>query len=83
MKISKSFKIYTFIFIGFLFVNNPLAYAEGLSNNLIIHDKPKKERINSKITIFQDVDLSKNKGKIMVLNFGQHYVLHVKGDAIT
>ena len=41
MKISKSFKIITFIFIGFLFVNNPLIYAE-LPNNLIIHDKPKK-----------------------------------------
>ena len=40
MKISKSFKIITFIFIGFLFVNNPPAYAE-LLNNLVIHDKPK------------------------------------------
>ena len=41
MKISKSFKITTFIFIGFLFVNNPFAYSE-LPNNLIIHDIPKK-----------------------------------------
>ena len=41
MKISKSFKSITFIFIGFLFVNNPSTYAE-LPNNLVIHDKPKK-----------------------------------------
>ena len=41
MKISKSFKIITFIFIGFLFVNNPFTYAE-LPTNLVIHDKPKK-----------------------------------------
>ena len=41
MKISKSLKIYAYIFIGFLFVNKPFALAE-LPNNLIIHDKPKK-----------------------------------------
>ena len=41
MKISKSFKIITFIFIGFLFVNNTFTYAE-LPANLVIHDKPKK-----------------------------------------
>ena len=69
MKISKSFKIITFIFIGFLFVNNPLTYAE-LPNNLVIHDKHKKiTNIIFKDSNLQDVDLSKNKGKIMVLNF--------------
>ena len=69
MKISKSFKIITFIFIGFLFVNNPLTHAE-LPNNLVIHDKPKKiTNITFKDINLQDVDLSKNKGKIMVLNF--------------
>ena len=69
MKISKSFKIITFIFIGFLFVNNPPAYAELLSN-LIIHDKPKKiTNLTFKDINLQDVDLSKNKGKIMVINF--------------
>ena len=69
MKISKSFKIITFIFIGFLFVNNPFTYAE-LPNNLIIHDKPKKiNNITFKDINLQDVDLSNNKGKIMVLNF--------------
>ena len=69
MKISKSFKITTFVFIGFLFVNNPLTYAE-LPNNLVIHDKPKKiTNIIFKDSNLQDVDLSKNKGKIMVLNF--------------
>ena len=69
MKISKSFKIITFIFIGFLFVNNPFTYAE-LPNNLVIHDKPKKiTNISFKDINLQDVDLSKNKGKIMVLNF--------------
>ena len=69
MKISKSIKIITFIFIGFLFVNNPLTYAE-LPNNLVIHDKPKKiTNVTFKDINLQDVDLSKNKGKIMVLNF--------------
>ena len=69
MKISKSFKITTYIFIGFLFVNNPFAYSE-LPNNLIIHDKPKKiTKVTFKDSNLQDVDLSKNKGKIMVLNF--------------
>ena len=69
MKISKSFKIITIIFIGFLFVNNPFAYGE-LPNNLIIHDKPKKiTNTTFKDINLQDVDLSKNKGKIMVLNF--------------
>ena len=69
MKISKSFKIITFIFIGFLFVNNPSTYAE-LPNNLVIHDKPKKiSNITFKDINLQNVDLSKNKGKIMILNF--------------
>ncbi len=69
MKISKSFKITTFIFIGFLFVNNPIANAETL-NNLVIHEKPKKvTNVTFKDSNLQDVDLSNNKGKIMVLNF--------------
>ncbi len=69
MKISKSFKIYIYIFMGFLFVNNPSVYAE-LQDNLIIHDKPKKiTNITFKDINLQDVDLSKNKGNIMVLNF--------------
>ena len=69
MKISKSFKITKFIFIGFLFVNNLFANAEFL-NNLVIHEKPKKvTNVTFKDSNLQDVDLSKNKGKIMVLNF--------------
>ena len=69
MKISKSFKIITLVFTGFLFVNNPYTYAE-LPNNLVLHDKPKKiGNITFKDINLQDVDLSKNKGKIMVLNF--------------
>ena len=69
MKISKSFKITTFIFIGFLFVNNLIADTE-LPSNLVIHDKPKKiNKVIFKDINLQDVDLSKNKGKIMVLNF--------------
>ena len=69
MKISKSFKIITFIFIGFLFVNNPFAYTE-LPSNLVIHDKPKKiTNITFKDINLQEVDLSKNKGKIVILNF--------------
>ncbi len=69
MKISKSFKITTYIFIGFLFVNNLFADS-GLLNNLVIHDQPKKiTNVTFKDSNLQDVDLSKNKGKIMVLNF--------------
>jgi len=69
MKISKSFKITKFIFIGFLFVNNLFANAEFL-NNLVIHEKPKKvTNVTFKDSNLQDVDLSNNKGKIMVLNF--------------
>ena len=69
MKISKSFIIITLVFIGFLFVNNPLTYAE-LPNNLIIHDKPKKiTNLTFKDINLQEVDLSKNKGKIVILNF--------------
>ena len=80
MKISKSFKIITFIFIGFLFVNNPFTYAE-LPNNLIIHDKPKKiTNITFKDINLQDVDLSKNKGKIMVLNFWATWCVPCKNE---
>ena len=69
MKISKYLKIYAYIFIGFLFVNKPFALAE-LPNNLIIHDKPKKiTNIIFKDINLQDVDLTENKGKIMVINF--------------
>ena len=69
MQISKSFKIITFTFLGFLFVNNPFTYAE-LPNNLIIYDKPKKiTNLTFKDINLQNVDLSKNRGKIMVLNF--------------
>ena len=84
MKISKSFKIITFIFIGFLFVNNPLTYAE-LPNNLVIHDKPKKiNNVTFKDINLQDVDLSKNKGKIMVLNFWATWCAPCKKrDAVT
>ena len=65
MKISKSFKIITFAFLGFLFVNNPFTYAE-LPNNLIIYDKPKKiTNLTFKDINLQNVDLSKNRGKII------------------
>ena len=61
MKISKSFKITTLIFIGFLFVNNPFAHTE-LPSNLVIHDKPKKiTNIIFKDNNLQEVDLSEKK----------------------
>ena len=84
MKISKSFKITTYIFIGFLFVNNLFADS-GLLNNLVIHDQPKKiTNVTFKDSNLQDVDLSKNKGKIMVLNFLGNMVCPMqKRNAIT
>ena len=69
MQISKSIKLYTHIFIAIFFVNKVLA-AETFSKNLIIHDNPKiLSKVEFKNLNLQDVDLAKNKGKIMILNF--------------
>tara|TARA_A100001011_G_scaffold395787_1_gene491811 strand:- start:3840 stop:4313 length:474 start_codon:yes stop_codon:yes gene_type:complete len=50
-------------------VNKALA-NEDFSKNLIIHDNPKNlSKIEFKNINLQNIDLAKNKGKIMILNF--------------
>ena len=69
MQISKSIKLYTHIIIAIFFVNKVLA-SETFSKNLIIHENPKiLSKVEFKNLNLQDVDLAKNKGKIMILNF--------------
>ena len=69
MQISKSIKIYTHIIIAIFFVNKVLA-SETFSKNLIIHENPKiLSKVEFKNLNLQDIDLAKNKGKIMILNF--------------
>ena len=69
MKISKSFKIYIHIILSLILVNN-LPANEGLSKNVIIHDKPVNiKELKFKDYNLQDVDLTSKKGNIMILNF--------------
>ena len=69
MKISKSLKVYIHILLTIFVANNLYANTE-LSNYLVIYDKPKTtENIKFKDFNLQEVDLSKNKGKIVILNF--------------
>ena len=69
MQISKSIKLYTHIIIAIFFVNKVLA-SETFSKNLIIHENPKiLSKVEFKNLNLQDIDLAKNKGKIMILNF--------------
>ena len=69
MKISKSFKIYIHIILSLILANN-LPANEGLSKNVIIHDKPINiKELKFKDYNLQDVDLTSKKGNIMILNF--------------
>tara|TARA_Y100000996_G_C22085764_1_gene463609 strand:+ start:13 stop:543 length:531 start_codon:yes stop_codon:yes gene_type:complete len=69
MKISKSFKIYINIILALFFLNY-LNASTNTPKNLIVHEKPKLiQNINFKDINLQNVDLSKNKGKIVILNF--------------
>ena len=69
MKISKSFKIYIHIILSLLLANIVLA-DDGLSKNVIIHDKPINiKELKFKDYNLQEVDLTSKKGNIMILNF--------------
>ena len=69
MKISKSFKIYIHIIVLSLLSQN-LIGAEDFSKNVIIHEKPLIiSEPKFKDANLQDVDLSKKRGKIMIINF--------------
>tara|TARA_Y100001958_G_C21183405_1_gene512912 strand:+ start:10 stop:540 length:531 start_codon:yes stop_codon:yes gene_type:complete len=69
MKISKSFKIYIHTILALFFLIN-ISASSALPNNLIIHENPKIiKNVKFKDFNFQEVDLSKNKGNIVILNF--------------
>ena len=69
MKISKSFKIYVQIILLYL-INHNLSGAEDFSKNIVIHEKPNQIReLKFKDSDLNDVDLTNNKGNIMILNF--------------
>ena len=69
MKISKSFKIYIHIIVLSLFSQN-LIGAEDFSKNVVIHEKPIAiKEIKFKDSDLLDVDLTKKKGNIMIINF--------------
>ena len=70
MKISKSFKLYIHTLLAIFFIMSNLGATTNLNKNIIIHDSPRPiENIKFKDFNLQDVDLSENKGKIMILNF--------------
>ena len=69
MKISKSFKIYIHILLLLLLSQN-LYGAGDFSDNVIIHKKPLTiKELKLKNSNLQDIDLSKKRGKIMIINF--------------
>ena len=69
MKISKSFKLYIHIILLFLISTN-LKALEDFSKNVVIHENPQEiKELIIKDSNLQDVDLKKNKGNIVILNF--------------
>ena len=69
MKISKSFKIYIHIFAIFFFAQQLLSET-NYSKNIVVHKEPLDiGEIKFKDFNLNDVDLSKKKGNIMILNF--------------
>ena len=69
MKISKSFKIYIHIILTLLISKNLFA-SDDFSKNIVIYEKPKViKELKFKDLNLQEVDLTKKKGNIMILNF--------------
>ena len=69
MKISKSFKIYIHIILVFLLSQN-LNAVEDFSKNIVIHEKPIEiKELKFKDSNLQEIDLTNNKGNIMIINF--------------
>tara|TARA_B100001989_G_C24457833_1_gene422523 strand:- start:455 stop:982 length:528 start_codon:yes stop_codon:yes gene_type:complete len=69
MKISKSFKTYINIILSFFIFTIQAANSE-LSGKVIIYDKPLEVgELKIKDFNLQEIDLSEERGKIMVLNF--------------
>ena len=69
MKISKSFKIYIYIFAVFFFAQQVLSETNYLKN-IVVHEKPIDiKELKFKDFNLNDVDLTGKKGNIMILNF--------------
>jgi len=69
MKISKSFKIYIHIFAAFFFAQQLLSET-NYSKNVVLHKEPLEiKELKFKDFNLNDVDLTKKKGNIMILNF--------------
>ena len=69
MKISKSFKIHTYIFAAFFFTQQLLS-EPIYSKNIVVHKEPLEiKELKFKDFNLNDVDLTGKKGNIMILNF--------------
>ena len=69
MKISKSFKIYIYIFAIFFFAQQLLSEVT-YSKNIVIHKKPIEiEELKFQDFNLNEVNLTEKKGNIMILNF--------------
>jgi thiol-disulfide isomerase/thioredoxin len=69
MKISKSFKIYTYIFAAFFFTQQLLS-EPIYSKNIVVQKEPLEiKELKFKDFNLNDVDLTGKKGNIMILNF--------------
>ena len=69
MKISKSFKIYIYIFAAFFFAQQLLSET-NYSKNIVLHKEPLEiKELKFKDFNLNDVDLTGKKGNIMILNF--------------
>jgi thiol-disulfide isomerase/thioredoxin len=78
MKISKSFKIYIHIILALLFTSYLHANPD-LSKNLVIHERPLDiSELKFKDINLQEVDLTNNKGNMMIINFWASWCLPCK-----